>query len=146
MTDEFSYTESGPALGRLSPGSSSGRIAALYNAGLRPGPRQPADPTANRAKADQIAVGALGLLDALVRLATAWMLLKIRHRGPGLWWSAICVTLALGVIFHPVFGIMTGGSPGRRTRFAIDLGFAFLSSSLAPFPAFSWDEAGRSGC
>ena len=49
------------------------------------------------------------LLDALVRLAAAWMLLKIRHRGPGLWWSAICVTLALGVFYDPVIGLAPGG-------------------------------------
>ena len=72
-------------------------------------PVDPMDPTANRARADKIAMGALGLLDALVRLATAWVLLKIRHRGPGLWWSAICVTLAVGVFYDPISGLAPGG-------------------------------------
>ena len=43
---------------------------------------------------------------------TAWVLIKIRHRGPGLWWSAICVALALGVLVVPFgipFGVLTGG-------------------------------------
>ena len=46
---------------------------------------------------------------ALVRLATAWVLLKIRHRGPGLWWSAICVTLAVGFFYDPISGLAPGG-------------------------------------
>jgi tetratricopeptide (TPR) repeat protein len=56
-----------------------------------------------------IAIGALVVLDALARLLTAWMLLRARHRGPGLWWSAICVTIALGVVYHPLFGVVMGG-------------------------------------
>ena len=63
------------------------------------------DPTANRAKAEQIAVGTLVVFDGLIRFLTAWLILKFRHRGPGLWWSAICMTLALGVVFHPIVGI-----------------------------------------
>ena len=44
-----------------------------------------------------------------MRLATAWVLLRIRHRGPGLWWSAICVTLAVGIFYDPISGFAPGG-------------------------------------
>ena len=72
--------------------------AALYNFVHGLVPVDPNDPTANRERADQIAVGALGLLDALMRLLAAWMLLKIRHRGPG----------------TVVVGHLRDGGPGRR--------------------------------
>ena len=98
------------------------RVVAFGALQLRPwpGPRRPersdgesgAPPIRSRS-------GPWGCLDALTRLLAAWMLLKIRHRGPGLWWSAICVTAALGVIYHPLFGISWAvgrwaGSPGSR--------------------------------
>jgi tetratricopeptide (TPR) repeat protein len=108
LTDEFSYTETGRRwvdLSWLFQWSHS----ALYNFIHGLVPIDPNDPTANRERADQISIGALGILDALTRLVAAWMLLKIRHRGPGLWWSAICVTAALGVIYHPLLGITMGG-------------------------------------
>ena len=108
LTDEFSYTETGQRwvdLAWLFQWSHS----ALYNFVHGLVPIDPNDPTANRDRADQIAVGALGIVDAFTRLVAAWMLLKIRHRGPGLWWSALCVTAALGVIYHPLFGFTMGG-------------------------------------
>ncbi|MFO0892493.1 MAG: hypothetical protein U0790_25540 [Isosphaeraceae bacterium] len=69
------------------------------------------DPTANLESADQIAVGVLVGLNALARLLTAWILLRIRRPGPGLWWTAICVAVALGAIIGP-FGILPGGIAG----------------------------------
>ena len=45
-------------------------------------------------RGDQVAAGALIALDALVRAATAYCLLGLRRKGPGLWWAAICVALA----------------------------------------------------
>jgi tetratricopeptide (TPR) repeat protein len=107
-TDEFSYTEEGQPWVNV-PWLFQWSHAALYNAVFNAVPVDPLDQTANRPKADRIAIGALGLLDALVRLATAWVLLKIRHRGPGLWWSAICVTLAVGVFYDPLIGLAPGG-------------------------------------
>ncbi|HKI18262.1 MAG TPA: hypothetical protein VKA15_10295, partial [Isosphaeraceae bacterium] len=86
--------------------------AALYNFVSGLVPVNPTDTTANRAGTEQIAVGALVVLCALVRLATAVVLLKIRHPGPGLWWSAICVALAFGVIYHPLLGTLIGGLSG----------------------------------
>lgn len=51
--------------------------------------------------ADQVAAGFLVGLTAFVRLATAWLLLQMRRPGPGLWWSALCTALALGVMVMP---------------------------------------------
>ncbi len=107
-TDEFSYTKPGERWVDV-PWLFQWSHAALYNAIYNAVPVDPADQTANQAKADRIAVGGLGLLDALVKLAAAWVLLKIRHRGPGLWWSAICVALAMGVFYDPLNGLAPGG-------------------------------------
>ena len=104
-TDEFSYTEAGQPLGGCPLAVPVVACGALQRR-LRPGPRRSRRtrrPTAARPTRSRS--GRSGFLDALVRLATAWMLLKIRHRGPGLWWSAICVTLALGVFYHPLIGL-----------------------------------------
>lgn len=109
VTDVFSYTQDGQPWVDT-PWLFQWSHAALYNlvSGMVP-EGDPQDPTPNRVRADQIAIGALVILDALVRLATAWVLLKIRRAGPGLWWSAICVTAALGVVFHPLIGVAMGG-------------------------------------
>jgi tetratricopeptide (TPR) repeat protein len=112
-SDEFSYTASGRKWVDV-PWLFQWSHAAIYNAVYGAVPVDPMDQTAVRAKAERIAIGALGLLDALVRLATAWILLKIRHRGPGLWWSAICIALALGVFFDPLYGIAPGGLASVR--------------------------------
>lgn len=77
-------------------------------------PRDPNDMAASATKAEQLGAGALVALHALVRVLTAFVLLKIRRRGPGLWWSAICTTFALGAVISPV-GIVLGGiaAPGQ---------------------------------
>jgi hypothetical protein len=123
-TDEFSYTETGHSWVDV-PWLFQWSHAALYNAIYNAVPVDPMDKTANRAKADRIAMGGLGLLDALVKLASAWVLLKIRHRGPGLWWSAICVTLALGVFYDPLTGLAPGGLAGVH-------GVTSVSSTILP--------------
>jgi tetratricopeptide (TPR) repeat protein len=110
-SDTFSYTENGKPWVDV-PWLFQWVQASIYDAVLGLVPVNPSDPTANRANADQIAVGTLVVLNALARLLTAWLLLKIRHRGPGAWWSALVVTLALGVTFHPAYGIMMGGIAG----------------------------------
>ncbi len=111
FADEFSYTEAGKPWIDI-PWLFQWMHAALYKLVLGWVPVNPMDTTANRAGAEQIAVGTLVGIDAIVRLLTAWLVLKIRHAGPGLWWSAIAVTLALGVIFHPYMLVMVGGLAG----------------------------------
>jgi tetratricopeptide (TPR) repeat protein len=123
-TDEFSYTENGHRWVDV-PWLFQWSHAALYGAIYSAVPVDPADTTANQAKADRIAMGGLGLLDALVKLATAWVLLKIRHRGPGLWWSAICVALAVGIFYDPLYGVSPGGLASVH-------GVAAVSSTVLP--------------
>ncbi|WP_205678636.1 tetratricopeptide repeat protein [Aquisphaera insulae] len=82
--------------------------SALYRAVRDFVPVNPADPTGNVASADQIGVGCLIALGAIARLLTAWVLMRIRRPGPGLWWSALCTAVALGVLIGP--GASGGGS------------------------------------
>ncbi len=70
-------------------------------------------------KAEQFGVGTMIAFDALVRALAAFVLLGLRRKGPGLWWTAICVTIALGVTLVPatieVFTPVAGGGPPDRT-------------------------------
>ena len=50
---------------------------------------------------EQYGAGALIAVDSLVRALTALLLLGLRRKGPGLWWTALCVTMALGVTLGP---------------------------------------------
>jgi tetratricopeptide (TPR) repeat protein len=128
-TDIFSYTESGKPWFNV-PWLFQWGHAALYKLVYGLVPVNPTDPTANRANADQIAIGTLVVLGALARLLTAWVLLKIRHRGPGLWWSALCVALALGAVYHPLFGIMAGGVAGAGSPAPTTWGQLLLALEL----------------
>src|SRR5579883_1588641 len=141
-TDEFSYTEAGQRWVDV-PWLFQWASAGLYNFVYGLVPTDPIDPTANRARAEQIAIGTLVVLDALIRLATAWVLLKIRHPGPGAWWSAICVTLAFGVIYHPLFGTLMGGIAGVPTLGPSTWGLFFLALELLVlFRAFGQGRGG----
>jgi len=53
---------------------------------------------------DVFASGVLVGLAALLRALAAGLLVMIRRPGPGLWWSAVMATLALGVIVEPLAG------------------------------------------
>ena len=131
-SDPFSYTEPGRRWVNI-PWLFQWGHAALFKLVRDLVPTDPVDPTANRAAAEQIAVGVLIALNALARLLTAWILLKIRRPGPGLWWSALCVTLALGAILGPL-GVVLGGlcRPGAgRPR---DLGTAPALPRDVPAP------------
>ena len=70
-------------------------------ASLAPPAEAGTSPAAATARGDQFAAGALIALDAAIRALAAWLLLGLRRKGPGLWWSAVCVTLALGVSLSP---------------------------------------------
>ena len=57
--------------------------------------------TADEATGAQIGAGALVALTAMARLLTAWILLRYRRSGPGLWWFALVGLLALGCVYRP---------------------------------------------
>lgn len=105
--DVFSYTQEGRSWVNV-PWLFQASHAAIYKVAYGLVPVSPDDPTANRASAEQIAIGTLVALAALARLATALTLVRIRRKGPGLWWSAVCAALALGAMFGPA-GVMLGG-------------------------------------
>ena len=109
--DPFSYTEGGRTWVNV-PWLFQAAYAALHDAAYGLVPEAPDDPAANRASAAQIAAGTLVALTALVRLATAFVLLRVRHRGPGLWWTAVCTALAIGAILGPD-GLAFGGVAGE---------------------------------
>ena len=109
-SDEFSYTVKGqrwvniPWLFELSQ-------AVLYNAASGFITIDPTDPATSTKKADQVGAGTLVALNAIGRVATVLLLLRIRRPGPGLWWSGICASLALGAIYSPL-GVVLGGIAG----------------------------------
>ncbi len=92
-------------------------------------PADQTDPTANRGAAEQIAVGTLIALNALARLLTAWILMKIRRPGPGLWWSAVCAAIALGAILGP-FGVVLGGLAGPGFVGPMTWGLLFMAIEM----------------
>ena len=110
MSDSFSYSETGTRWVNI-PWLFQWSHAAIFRLVRDLVPPDPADQTANQASAEQLAIGVLIGINALVRLITAWILLKIRRPGPGLWWSAVCVALALGAVVGPA-RILPGGIAG----------------------------------
>jgi tetratricopeptide (TPR) repeat protein len=135
-TDVFSYTQPGQRWFNI-PWLFQWFHAVLYDFVYGLVPVDAIDPTANRAKAEQIAVGTLVVFDGLIRFLTAWLILKFRHRGPGLWWSAICMTLALGVAYHPIVGVLMGGIAGPSFVTPLTWGlFLFAIELLILFRAF----------
>lgn len=50
---------------------------------------------------EQYGAGALIAVDALVRGLAAFLLLGLRRKGLGLWWTSLCVAMALGVTLGP---------------------------------------------
>ena len=70
-------------------------------ASLAPKPDPGAPPPRVSGPREQFGAGALIAVDSLVRALAALLLLGLRRKGPGLWWTALCVTLALGVTLGP---------------------------------------------
>ncbi|AMV39183.1 tetratricopeptide repeat protein [Planctomyces sp. SH-PL62] len=141
MADAFSYTEQGRSWVNI-PWLFQAAGAGLYNVAYGLVPEAPDDPTANRASAEQIATGALVALTALARLLTAYLLLRVRHRGPGLWWTAVCTALALGAIIGPA-GLMLGGVAQPAVVGPSTWGVLFLAfETLWLFRAFVQKKAG----
>ncbi len=126
--DSFSYTVEGkrwvniPWLFELSQ-------AALYKFASGLISSDPTDPGGSIKWAEQVGARTLVAINALGRLATVWLLLCIRRRGPGLWWCAICAALALGAFYSPL-GIMLGGLAGPGEVSARTWGLLLLAAEL----------------
>ena len=61
---------------------------------------------------EQYGAGALIAVDALVRALAALLLLGLRRKGPGLWWTSLCVVMALGVTLGPATIESISAAPG----------------------------------
>lgn len=103
--------------------------ALLYDAASRLVPPNPNDVVSAGRRSEQVGAGALVGLTVLVRVATLLLLLGIRRSGPGLWWTAVCGTLALGAIYSPL-GIMLGGIGGPAAVAPETWGQLFLALEL----------------
>src|SRR5262249_40570995 len=110
MTDPFSYTETGHRWVNI-PWLFEWGHALLHDGVMSAAPDDPADPIRSKQTRQQFASLALVVLTALVRVGTLLFLVAIRRPGPGLWWSAVCATIALGVFLGPL-GPSLGGIAG----------------------------------
>ena len=71
-------------------------------------------PNAKKIWDEHFAAGVLIVINSLLMTLAAWLLMRIRHPGPGLWWAAVCVAIALGgTAFPPELG---------RSRAAVRVG------------------------
>lgn len=106
-TDPFSYTMQGRRWVNV-PWLFGWSQAALYDAVAGRGANAAAQAAApvglGRPSREQLAAGVLVGLSAVLRVLTGLALLAIRRRGPGLWWVAVCVVLALGGAVMPIPG------------------------------------------
>lgn len=93
-TDPFSYTEEGKTWVNV-PWLFELVNWQIYNAAQKPFANDPA-------RAEQIAAGVLGTVHAILLGIAAGLMMGIRRRGPGLWWAALCVMIALGGFFVPL--------------------------------------------
>lgn len=127
VTDPYSSTMAGKPWVNVS-WVFQAAMSQLYEWGRGMAPANP-DRVAQAARAEQYAAGALVLVTALIRVLTALILLRIRHLGPGLWWSALCVMLALGVSLSPL-GVSLGGMAGQSQVSPDAWGLLFLAIEL----------------
>ena len=88
--------------------------------------------------AEQYAAGALIALGALLRGLTAWLLMGLRRKGPGLWWAAICSTLAVGVALGPAavesYAPAVTGEVVRTIRPSVDVSPGGIAGAGAVSP------------
>lgn len=128
--DIFSFTQTGASWVNI-PWLFDLSQASLYKVAYDLTPIDANDTIASAAKADQIAAGTLVALNALARLLTALILLQLRRAGPGRWWSAFCVTLALGAVLNPVrwFPVL-GGIAGAAVVSPSTWGLLFFATEI----------------
>ena len=77
--------------------------------------------TAEAATGDQIGAGVLVTLNALARVLTVFLLLRLCRPGPGLWWFAIVAAVAMGCAYGP-----------RDEQFELSLGGIARQAILSP--------------
>ena len=124
-----------PADGGASPGTSPEGSAAILK-------KAEDERALARPRAEQYGVGALIAVDALIRGLTALVLLQIRRKGPGLWWSALCVTMAMGVTVGLVQGelisLAAGGEVTRSIRGMLGLQIGGVGESSSVVSPETW--------
>jgi tetratricopeptide (TPR) repeat protein len=129
--DLFSYTEEGKRWVNV-PWLFDWSHAVLHKIAYDMVPVDLTDQSATSARAGQVAAGTLVAVSALVRVLTALVLLSIRRIGPGRWWSALCVALALGAVFSPTVGeVVMGGIAGPGLVAPETWGLLFLAIEMA---------------
>ncbi len=112
LKDSFSFTKPGASWVNV-PWLFDLSHAALYDTAFGLSPKVPGEEGATKARAEQVAAGTLVAINALARMLTALLLLRVCRAGPGRWWSAICVTIALGAVIGPGAVLMGGiAKPG----------------------------------
>ncbi len=99
--------------------------------------------------AEQWGIAGITVMDALVRAITLLVLLSVRHKGPGLWWAALCGAVALAVLpipflvpGHPI-ALSIGGLGGSTVPGSWQWGLLFLTIEL--FLIFRALDRGRVG-
>ncbi|HWE40157.1 MAG TPA: hypothetical protein VG406_26635 [Isosphaeraceae bacterium] len=135
-TDRFSYTEEGKRWVNI-PWVFEWVSALAFDAGASAAPTLPGVGVRDEARALQLGAGTLVAIAAIVRVLTALALLSIRRPGPGLWWVAVCVLIALGGVVTPAglgiggIGLGVGGIARRATVAPETWGLFLLALELA---------------
>lgn len=127
-TDPFSYTRPGASWVNVSWLFEVAH-ASLFGLARDMVPTDATDPIGSARRAEQIGAGTLVAVGGLIRLLTAVFLLRIRRSGPGAWWSALCVFLALGAVLSPA-GVVSGGIAGPGQVSPGTWGILFLAIEL----------------
>ncbi len=142
LKDPFTYTEGGRAwvnVGWLFDVTH----ALIYRAAYDLAPAVPSDRTATEARADQVGAGALVAFNALAYVLAALVLMNVRREGPGRWWSACCVGVALGALVTPGV-VVLGGIAGTSGPAAVGPGvWGLLMLAVEVWLLFRAADGGR---
>lgn len=147
--DPFSYSQPGHRwvhitwLSDLAHYQLFNLVSGLIPPDPQAAPKAPAAPVAGaepteapNEAGEQWGVAGLIALDSLARALTILVLLRARHRGPGLWWSALCTGLALAVLPVPFLdwqspiAVRLGGIGGLVEVGSASWGHLFLAIEL----------------
>ncbi len=128
ISDPFSYSEAGKPWVNI-PWLFQWANAMVFKLVGSLVPVDAGDPGASRGSAEQNGVRSLIVVSALCRVLAALVLMRIRRAGPGLWWTATCVALALGAFYGPL-GLMMGGIAGPGEVAPSSWGLLLLSLEM----------------